>query len=567
MQLLCREILCDRRRYLWKEKCVKSIHSDDENCFRLFLKLVPLTRITFQALLEERDYATKIQNVVLNAFHVFENLFSLHGFEMYTKTSEPATVDYLILKLMLSITNTSSDILSWLVENIHSETISMGNDTIRFTSEFVVAETHVTEFGNATKLKIPVTPGGVIDSLERVDYKEKSYGRDNVSTCGKTKSVIFEKLLICPFIKFGHDEFSVKIENNFLYFEEFESKFFSLWEYRRQNATIFMCLSDYRRAMDDLQNSMSAVRTNSVNPFEPKLLLSFFCVCLSILCLLVTIITYVVVPVLHTQPGVNTVVFSACLLLAQSFYQFGAGQSSLSHWACSLIGAICHFLWLSTMFAMNVCSVDMFLLFRKLTITSPKFCWRSICRRILYITLSSLTFVIVNFTVSFTSSGGEKNGYGGYPCYLTSFLLHITTFIAPTFTIVMVNLILFFYVAIKISKSQIKSAQRNLERNFFGIYVRLSTLTGSTWLFGLLQLVIRSEALEYIFILLNASQGVFVMIAFVVNRRVYYICCREKATSLDTPDTSTSIRRFSKRTFTRNISRSTMRYSTRSHFS
>ena len=58
-------------------------------------------------------------------------------------------------------------------------------------------------------------------------------------------------------------------------------------------------------------------------------------------------------------------------------------------------------------------------------------------------------------------------------------------------------------------------------------YARLSTLIGVTWIFGFINLLIRHDILEYLFIVLNASQGVFIMIAFVLNKRVCSLCCME----------------------------------------
>ena len=42
-------------------------------------------------------------------------------------------------------------------------------------------------------------------------------------------------------------------------------------------------------------------------------------------------------------------------------------------------------------------------------------------------------------------------------------------------------------------------------------YARLSTLIGVTWIFGFINLLIRHDILEYLFIVLNASQGDFII--------------------------------------------------------
>ena len=105
--------------------------------------------------------------------------------------------------------------------------------------------------------------------------------------------------------------------------------------------------------------------------------------------------------------------------------------------------------------------------------------------------------------------------------------MQIITFIVPAVVALLSNIALFSYVVFKIMNINIASEKMNLERNYFVIYARLSTLTGVTWIFGFINLLIRHDILGYLFIVLNASQGVFIMIAFVLNKRVCSLCCTE----------------------------------------
>lgn len=212
------------------------------------------------------------------------------------------------------------------------------------------------------------------------------------------------------------------------------------------------------------------------------------------------------------------------LFLAQTLYQFGAAQTSLPDWACALIGAICHFLWLAVMFSMNVCSVELYLVFRSMRkLSSNQKNWNTI-RNVLFIVFSSSLFVVINIVVSLFSSSGQNIGYGGSICYLSSRTLQLITFAAPSVAIVVSNILLFGIVVFKIKKFSTSSANLKQERNYLGIYARLSTLTGLTWVFGFLQLILRFETLEYVFIVLNASQCVFILVAFVLNKRVLSLC-------------------------------------------
>ena len=123
---------------------------------------------------------------------------------------------------------------------------------------------------------------------------------------------------------------------------------FSDWEYELNLDKVHLCIADYNRIYWKLSARNSTGSTDSKlrqtsNSVGPKEMVSFICICLSIVCLLVTIVVYILLTDLHSQPGVNNIILCIFLLLAQSFYQFGAGQRSLSYWACTLIGILCHF--------------------------------------------------------------------------------------------------------------------------------------------------------------------------------------------------------------------------------
>ena len=343
---------------------------------------------------------------------------------------------------------------------------------------------------------------------------------------------IVNKLFECTYIEIGFDEVRLKLENDILYVEEpfVRNITFSRWEYAIHEDRVHICLSDYRSIYDAISNRNIPSRLQRGDNIHPKEIVSFICVCFSIVSLLVTIVIYVSFSELQSQPGINNVILSISLLLAQALYQFGTGQRSLSQWACAVVGAISHFLWLSVIFAMNVCSIYMFTIFKKNVQLLPNFHWRQTVRNILYIVSASLFFVVISLIVSLVSTEGADSGYGGgVICYLSSYVTHLVTLILPLAIVLTVNISLFAYVVVKLTKANKSSNSTfNLQRNYFAVYARLSTLTGITWVVGFLQLVIESEVIEYLFIILNASQGVFIMVAFVLNKRIYSLFSRRK---------------------------------------
>lgn len=130
--------------------------------------------------------------------------------------------------------------------------------------------------------------------------------------------------------------------------------------------------------------------------------------------------------------------------------------------------------------------------------------------------------------VSFILSKGKDSGYGGSLCYLSSPILQTVTFAIPSAVMVIANIVLFVLVVVNINAASIGSANLNQERNYLGICTRLSSIVGLTWLVGFVQLLVRNEIIECIFIVFNASQGVFIMVAFVINKRSLSLYCKRK---------------------------------------
>ena len=331
----------------------------------------------------------------------------------------------------------------------------------------------------------------------------------------------FTRIKLCPYISFGIDEINVDVHNDVLIINEINVNF-SNWEYEIHSDKIYMCLDDYGFINRQLEPRKMSLKSNDESlAADIKGILALVCVCLSLLSLLATIFIYSYFSVLQSQPGVNNLILCICLLLAQIVYQFGAGQTSLPKWACALVGAISHF----ALFAMNICSVHIYLTFSKNRKISAKYDCKQTTIYVTYIVLASLGFVVVNIIVSLAQNTWQEIGYGGDLCYISSNLMQSITFLLPLSVLLVGNIALFVVVVFKIYR--IKEAIENTkkERNFLLIYARLSSLTGITWIIGVFQVLIKHEILEYLFIIFNASQGVFIMIAFVLNKRIVSLFC------------------------------------------
>ena len=494
------------------------------SCFSTFLKLTPGPN-TAPIVESARKYVSEIIESIYPIVHLPSELQG--GYSTFPMADTDGVLQYLIIYMAIYF---PIDVEAAVYKEFFDTLFNIGtnNVSVQMKDHDTVFNIQITHYNvtydGTTKVFIPNESDN--HTIWKIDpsKNDKQSEANVLENCFKNKIAMFNKLYICPFVTILLDEYDIVLKNDLLIFivdgAFNQTKVYSKWEYEKQGDKVYMCLDDYEdiyRAMP-----MNVIKTHgaSMTVIDPKNILSLVCVSLSIICLGVTIATYMYFPVLQTQPGINNTMFAIFLLLAQSFYQFGAGQTSIASWACSLIGILCHFLWLGMMFSMMVCCVHMFIMFKKGFIITQKYKTRQTVKNILFVTCASLFFVSINLIVSLVDSNGLSSGYGGAICYISSNLLQLLTFILPSCLALIVNVCIFVYVVHVIWKVGRSSALLNKERNYLGVYVRLSALTGLTWAFGFLQLFLNHEFLEYVFIIFNASQGVFIMTAFVLNRRV-----------------------------------------------
>ena len=530
--------MCEERKYLETRTatCLPKPHVAEHICYKTFIKLTPV-RIMSKSLL--KSIQDRSEHLFDNTIHGLKDVISEIQFFHQLVEEDLSKVDFILLYITFDLSMASStysvSIIDIITLNNRTLPVDLAEDVIEFYMEIGSynatfrnsnAEIYVTsknDISAVTFLNVTLTRG--ID-------RDFCYGKQNVD---------LNRLLICPFIEVEFEEIFMSVQNGFLIVQgnsAFNKTFLS-WEFQVTETGVLLCLEDYTPIYNALPKFTFEGKVSAEKEVGPKRILSFVCVCLSITCLLVTIVIYLIFSELQSQPGINNLTLCICLLLAQSFYQFGAGQQSLSESACSVIGALCHLFWLSVLFSMNACSIQMFIIFKSNMKLSPVFKKKSTFVTILYISFASLTFVLINTAVSFVSSKGDNIGYGGTICFIRSYQMHIITFIVPSLVLITINLVLFIYVVNKMRKFNIISSKLHQERNYLSINARLSTLTGLTWIFGFLQLLIRQEFIEYLFIIFNASQGVFIMIAFVCNHRVYSLIFKRRSLTSSLRGTNT----------------------------
>lgn len=343
-----------------------------------------------------------------------------------------------------------------------------------------------------------------------------------------TQPILVTKLLGCPLVELDSRAYTIKvIDSTDLYLKEFDTRI-GPDRYVLRNAShemfIRICAEDFISMTKKLQQHKTKSRptTSFEDGVTPQGILSVVCTCISLLCLLLTLATYSLFKELRTQPGINNMALVICLIAAQALFQFGNNQAaSVPERECQVIGVLVHFFWLMVMFWMNICSIHMCRVFASITtVSASKSCFKQTMIYVIYTFVASTVFVLINIIVSLKSSDFKGMGYGGTLCYITDYRMVGYVFAVPVGCVILLNLATFILVVVKIIRMPTIKSDTKHTRNYFAIYAKLSTITGITWIFGFIYFFTESEAVEYIFIIFNATQGVFIFVSFICNKRV-----------------------------------------------
>ena len=516
-------------RYLSDGECIFIENLNTNLCYTVFLKVTPKIPLAYDTLKDGIFFKSLRDHLAHSWTYAIKETEQI-GFFVEEEFVDQEDVRYFYLYILLRTPELSgreqqqgvTDMLTEIFETLQDEWLNFETKTENISlqielsaSTYSITAQEVDTMAKGQGLSLPT---GLVSVYVEQPYKQ--------ATCSAPKNVpLARKIMMCPYIIIPLEELSYDIKDGVLIVTETGTKL-TVTDYLEIEKEIFMCLEDYKSLYLELSRTGNIVEPSIRNvEAKPTNILSFVCVCLSLVCLLVTLATYVYFRELHSQPGINTITLCVCLLLAQGMYQFGAGQSSLHSWACSLIGAICHFLWLSVMFSMNVCSMQIYFTFIKSRTISPTYTSKQTAINTAYIVLASLLFVAINVIVSLIRSGGREIGYGGIVCYLSTAVMQGVTFLVPAAITLTSNIAFFGIVVYKITKTGQATSTLHQNKSYLLVYARLSALTGFTWILGFFHIFFNNEVIEYLFILFNASQGVFVMVAFVLNQRVRNLLC------------------------------------------
>lgn len=329
------------------------------------------------------------------------------------------------------------------------------------------------------------------------------------------RNVLVSPLLTCPHVllegnEFGVDWTKVRSDDSFLGFSNFSDR-----------SAVRVCTKDIPFYVASLKER------ESDNNLSLLTILNLVCITASLLCLILTFITYCVFPNLRTLPGINNMFLVVSLFLSQLLMVV---RPLFRSSGLPIVSALSHFSWLSTFSWLQVCSFHVFRVFN--ANGKPRFGGSKMRKTIyqynIYAYGSSLIIVLSNIGVSLIVTGGSNTGYDKTNTLMTYKTAFVTTLIAPLALICLTNVIFYVFTAYRICSTP-KIEKQSGNRVHFTVYVRLFCLTGLSWILQIMDTFLELSVLTYIVTFLNGSQGVFIFVSYVCNergRKLYRkVCC------------------------------------------
>ena len=108
-------------------------------------------------------------------------------------------------------------------------------------------------------------------------------------------------------------------------------------------------------------------------------------------------------------------------------------------------------------------------------------------------------------------------------CWFSGKVGLLLFFVGPVALQILINIIIFIACCFYLQRSKMPAGRTSIEqheqRQRFWLYLKLLILMGITWVVGFLVIPLDSDVLWYIFIILNASQGILLLIVYVVGKK------------------------------------------------
>ena len=252
------------------------------------------------------------------------------------------------------------------------------------------------------------------------------------------------------------------------------------------------------------------------------------CYSLSMACLMVTFIIYLIAPPLRNIPGLMLMNLIIALFLAQLSYLVSSYGVFLKYpHLCQFLGATQHYLWLTAFAWMACITIDIYQCLSTIHVSHPDSHKKRYYKLVVSSWLAPLIIPVVTLCLQF--SGTVAVGYGGQnTCWFMNSNSVLYFFAIPVLSVVIINVLLFLgsiYRIRQISNNACYVGRKEDVKLRLVQCLKISSWIGTSWLFGVIPNIINIPELWYMFTICNAFQGVQIFLAFGLSKRSRKLLC------------------------------------------
>ena len=237
---------------------------------------------------------------------------------------------------------------------------------------------------------------------------------------------------------------------------------------------------------------------------------------ISLTCLVLLLITYLIQEKFNTVPGKSIMCLSLALIgtnISQILVSYLHDNSTI----CITLAVLLHWLFLCTFLWMSALAYDSFITFHRIQLISSN---TKIIRFRVYCTLAFVLptiAVLVCLALDIPNKGITHYGANGQ-CFVVGFWTNLFAFVVPVAVLISVNISLLCFTIsdIQVLKKSTRhvSASNRRETVMTLLAIKLGILVGAAWIMAFIDGFVSNIIVKYIYTIIVTYQGFFVYVAF-----------------------------------------------------
>lgn len=308
------------------------------------------------------------------------------------------------------------------------------------------------------------------------------------------------------------------------------------------------CVSAPTQASNEVNNGSrtEAISSGGNSDWDARAVLSLILLTISLVCIVIQLILYAVFKQLRNLPGYILINISMSLFVALLFFLISSfGSIAAGSKLCVAMATIQHFAFLASFCWTNIMALDVTWMLRATLQTSSKrkkLIGYTVCAWLVPIAIVSAAIITESLSTDLSPRDSFSPYYGTTSCWFNGMRGLLVFFLLPVAIMILVNVVMYVLavVAIVEAAKQTKMVNPNLKERLF-LAIKLIVVMGLPWIFSFVVVMTNSVIVDYIFIILNASQGVLMFVCFVCTRTVLNLIRSSLHRYSDPPSNRTSM--------------------------